>query len=159
MKNLKENLLPVVLLYLSLMCLYVSYSFIIKDYNITKSIYQPYKTFVQLSSSHYRNVIITIIKGLAGLTGFGIYFTKGKKVNYFSTLFLLISIFELTIVSCLQFVVLKDFSNYIDKTGIIISAVLFIGLSYFYFKDSEIKKLFPQIILSFFITVSSYYLH
>ncbi|KQT33853.1 hypothetical protein ASG22_17280 [Chryseobacterium sp. Leaf405] len=159
MKNLKENLLPVVLLYLSLMCLYVSYSFIMKDYNITKSIYQPYKTFVQLSSSHYRNVIITIIKGLAGLTGFGIYLTKGKKVNYFSTLLLLISIFELIIVACLQFVVLKDFSNYIDKTGIVISAVLFIGLSYFYFKDSEIKKLFPQIILSFFITISSYYLH
>jgi hypothetical protein len=159
MKNLKENLLPIVLLYLSLMCLYVSYTYIIKDYNIMKSIYQPYKTFVQLSSSSYRNVFITIIKGLAGLTGFGIYLAKGKKVNYFNTLFLLISVFELIIVACLQFVVLKDFSNYINQTSVIVSAVLFVILSYFYFKDSEIKKLFPPIILSFFITIFTYYLH
>ncbi|KFF12527.1 hypothetical protein IW15_13425 [Chryseobacterium soli] len=137
----------------------MSYSYITKDYNSTKSIYQPYKTFVQLSSFHYNNVIITILKGLAGVIGFGVFSSKGKKINYFTSLFLLMNLFELIILASLQFLVFKVSSSYIDNTGIIASAILCVILSFFYFKNAEIKKITGPILLSLFLTVISYYLH
>lgn len=159
MEKAKIYLLPSIILYLSLMCMYVSYTYITKDYNGTKSIYQPYKSFVQLSSTHYNNGIITILKGFAGVIGFGVFLSKGKRTNYFTTLFLLISMFEILIVASLQFLIFKDSSSYINKTGIIVSAILFIILSFFYFKNAEIKSLTGPILLSLFLTVVSYYLH
>jgi|GEM_PF-6644700 len=159
MKKAETYLLPTLFLYLSLVCLYVSYSYITKDYNSTKSIYQPYKSFVQLSSFHYNNVIITILKGLAGVIGFGVFSSKGKKINYFTSLFLLMNLFELIILASLQFLVFKVSSSYIDNTGIIASAILCVILSFFYFKNAEIKKITGPILLSLFLTVISYYLH
>ncbi len=159
MKNKKEYLFPLILLYLALMCLYVSYTFIIKDYNITKSIYQPYKTFLQISPFDHWNVFITLFKGIFGVAGFIAFLLNRKVINPWNTLFFVITILEIALNFFVWAENFKDFSVYVSFTGIIVSAVLFAALSYFYFRDASFKKVFPQIILGLLLTVLSYNLH
>lgn len=159
MKKIKEHILPLVFLYLSVMCLYVSYLFITKDYNITKSIYQPYKSFIQLSPFDNWNVFITFFKGIFGIIGFIKYVINRKLINYFSTLFLTITMFEIMIQLYIQIKKFENFSVYIDFCSVIISGILFIVLSIFYFKNAKVKQVFPQILLGVLLTVLTYYLH
>lgn len=159
MLKIKEHILPVIFLYLSLICLYVSYLFITKDYNTTKSIYQPYKTFVQISPFDHFNVIITLFKGVFGVIGFIKYVLNRKLINYFSTLFLMITVFEIIFYLYINVKNFKDFSIYIDFTSILFSGILFLGLGFLYFKNANVKQIFPQVVLALFLTVFSYYLH
>lgn len=157
--KIKTNILPILFLYLSLLCLYVAYLHITRDYNITKSIYQPYKTFLQISTFSYNNYFIAPIKGFLGLTGFIIYLVKNKNTNMFYTLFLVMSIVEIIIIFSFQFFLLKEFSNYINQTGVVFTAVLFSVLGFFYFKDFKMKKQVITILSGIFLTIISYDLH
>ncbi|SHL34331.1 hypothetical protein SAMN05444267_101647 [Chryseobacterium polytrichastri] len=159
MKKIKDYILPLIFLYLSVICLYVSYLFIIDDYNISKSIYQPYKSFIQLSPFDNWNVFITIFKGIFGVIGFIKYVFTKKLINYFNTLFLSITLFEIIIQLYFQIRKFENFSVYIDFYSVIISGILFVILGVFYFKSVKIKKIFPQILLGLFLTVLSYCLH
>lgn len=159
MKNKKEYLFPLVLLYLALMCLYVSYLFIIEDYNITKSIYQPYKSFVQISPFDHWNVFITLFKGVFGVAGFIAFLLKGKVINSWNTLFKVITILEIAFNLFLWAESFEDFSVYINFTGMVVSGILFAVISYFYFRNTSFKKVFPQILAGLFLMVLSYTLH
>lgn len=159
MNNIKKYFLPVFILYLALMCLYVSYLFIIDDYNITKSIYQPYKTFVQLSPFNNWNVFITIFKGIFGVAGFIKFIINRKVINYFNTLFLVITLFEIILQLYNQIENFKSFSIYVDLTSTIITGILFLILGFYYFRNAKIKEIIPQILIGFSLAVISYHLH
>ena len=159
MNNIKKYFLPVLILYLALMCLYVSYLFIIDDYNIMKSIYQPYKTFIQLSPFNNWNVFITIIKGIFGVAGFIKYLINRKLINYFTTLFLVITIFEIALQLYNQSAQFKNFSIYVDFGSTIFTAILFLVIGFYYFKNAKINEVIPQILLGISLTVISYHLH
>ena len=158
MNRIKKNILPVLFLYLSLLCMYVGYLYIIRDYNITKSIYQPYKTFLQISSFSFNNIIIAPLKGLLGLIGFFIFAFKNKKINTFTTLFLVMNFVEGIMLILFEFFIFKKFSDYIDKTGVIFTALLFSVLLYFYFKDVKMKTQVITIVSGIFLTIVAYYL-
>lgn len=159
MENSKQYFFPVLLLYLALMCLYVSYSFIIKDYNITKNIYFPYKSFVQLSPFNDRNVFITIFKGIFGVAGFVKFVNSRKLINYFNTLFLVTTIFEVILQLYNQIEKFRDFSVYIDLVSTIFTGTLFLLIGFYYFRKATIKEVLPQLLIGFSLTVISYQLH
>lgn len=159
MENIKKYFLPVLILYLALICLYVSYLFIIKDYNITKSIYQPYKSFVQLSPFYNWNVFITIFKGIFGVAGFIKFIVNRKIINYFSTLFLIITIFEIILQLYNQIEKFENFSIYIDLMSTVITGILFLIIGFYYFRNAKIKEILPQILIGFSLAVISYQLH
>jgi hypothetical protein len=159
MNNIKKYFLPILILYLALMCLYVSYLFIIDDYNITKSIYQPYKTFVQLSPFNNWNVFITIFKGIFGIAGFIKFIINRKLINYFNTLFLVITLFEIILQLYNQIGNFKSFSIYVDLTSTIITGILFLMLGFYYFRNTKIKEIIPQILIGSSLAVISYHLH
>ncbi|MCY0976572.1 hypothetical protein PGH12_05340 [Chryseobacterium wangxinyae] len=159
MNNIKKYFLPVLILYLALMCLYVSYLFIIDDYNIMKSIYQPYKTFIQLSPFNNWNIFITILKGIFGVAGFIKYMINRKLINYFNTLFLVMTVFEIVFQLCNQIVQFKNLSIYVDLVSTIFTAILFLVIGFYYFKNAKIKEVIPQILLGISLTVISYHLH
>ncbi|GAA5083109.1 hypothetical protein GCM10023210_01280 [Chryseobacterium ginsengisoli] len=159
MNNIKKYFLPVLILYLALMCLYISYLFIIDDYNITKSIYQPYKTFVQLSPFNNWNVFITIFKGIFGVAGFIKFIINRKVINYFNTLFLVITLFEIILQLYNQIENFKSFSIYVDLTSTIITGILFLIIGFYYFRNAKIKEIIPQILIGFSLAVISYHLH
>lgn len=159
MKKTEFYIFPIILFYLSVICLYVSYDYLFGTYlNSTKSIYQPYKSFVQISSSYHRNIIITILKTLTGIIGFIYFIISQRRVNLFNTIFLFLNASEILIVFLLQFFIFKT-SDYINKTSIILSAIIIIILIYFYLKKSKIPKLALIVFLSFISTLISYYLH
>lgn len=141
------------------MCLYVSYLFISKDYNITKSIYQPYKSFVQISPYHYWNVAITLFKGIFGVTGCVIFLRRHQLVNFGNTIFISITLYEILYNFYRWAESFEDFTVYIDFTGIIVTGVLFTFLGYFYFKRASFKKVLPHILSGLFLAFLSYYLH
>ncbi len=159
MNNIKKYFFPVLILYLALMCLYVSYLFIIDDYNIMKSIYQPYKTFIQLSPFNNWNIFITILKGIFGVAGFIKYMINRKLINYFNTLFLVMTVFEIVFQLCNQIVQFKNLSIYVDLVSTIFTAILFLVIGFYYFKNAKIKEVIPQILLGISLTVISYHLH
>lgn len=159
MNKIKTYILPILFLYLSLLCLYVAYLYIIRDYNITKSIYQPYKTFLQISSFSFNNIVIAPLKGLLGLIGFTLFIFKNKKVNTFTTLFLVMNTAEAIMLMVLEFFLFKNFSDYIDKTGVVFTALLFSVLVFFYFKDVKIKTQIITIICGILLTIITYYVH
>lgn len=159
MNKIKTYILPILFLYLSLLCLYVAYLYIIRDYNITKSIYQPYKTFLQISSFSFNNIVIAPLKGLLGLIGFTLFIFKNKKVNTFTTLFLVMNTAEAIMLMVLEFFLFKNFSDNIDKTGVVFTALLFSVLVFFYFKDVKIKTQIITIICGILLTIITYYLH
>lgn len=159
MNKIKTYILPILFLYLSLLCLYVAYLYIIRDYNITKSIYQPYKTFLQISSFSFNNIVIAPFKGLLGLIGFTLFIFKNKKVNTFTTLFLVMNTAEAIMLMVLEFFLFKNFSDNIDKTGVVFTALLFSVLVFFYFKDVKIKTQIITIICGILLTIITYYLH
>lgn len=155
----RTSLLPLLFLYLSILCVYVGYLYIIRDYNITKSIYQPYKTFLQISSFSFHNIVIAPLKGVVGVIGFFIFLFKKKQINTFSTLFLVISTVEVLMLILFEFFLFSRFSDYIDKTAVVITALLFSFLTIFYFKNAKIKEQAVTIVCGIFLTVISYYLH
>lgn len=159
MENIKKYFLSVLILYLALMCLYVSYLFIIKDYNITKSIYQPYKSFVQLSPFNNRNVFITIFKGIFGVAGFVKFIMNRKVINHYNTLFLVITIFEIILQLYNQIEKFEDFSVYINLVSTVYSGILFLIIGFYYFRNVKIKEVIPQILLGASLTVISFSLH
>jgi len=159
MENIKRYFLPVLILYLALMCLYVSYSFIIHDYNITKSIYQPYKSFVQLSPFNNWNVFITIFKGFFGVAGFIKFIINRKVINYFNTLFLVITIFEIMLQLYNQIEKFENFSVYTDLMSTVFTGILFLIIGFYYFRNAKIKDVIPQILIGISLTVISYQLH
>ncbi|KQT17542.1 hypothetical protein ASG31_09065 [Chryseobacterium sp. Leaf404] len=159
MNKIKNYILPILFVYLSLLCLYVAYLYIIRDYNITKSIYQPYKTFLQISPFSFNNIFIAPLKGLFGFIGFNLFVFKNRRVNIFTTLFVVMNMTEAVLMILFEFFIFKNFSDYIDETAVVFTTLLFSVLVFFYFKEVTLKKQITTIICGIFLTVISYYLH
>lgn len=157
MKKYKIYIFPLIILYLSIICLFVVYIYFTVRLNANHSIYLPYKSFNQISPIMLNNVIITIIKVIFGLTGFIIFIFKSKINNFFTTTFLLLNIFEILLLCYMNFFAHTYSFDYIDKFSVIYSSILFSIIMFFYTYRFKIEKIILSACLSLFITIISYY--